>query len=161
MNNKSLEDIKNIEVRKEIFKLLEIFEEGFINSCLDLVICHPINPVDIADGEDFDYKIWHGKGRNVYCNVYFGIETCKSKLDVQRKVLEFWSRDAYKTEFAGKEVNKLIHKYIRNGINEYLGTSFDEKDMEKIYTYLGNGVNHRLCETFIKSKFDLNVLGEK
>lgn len=159
MTHKELEEIKNIEVRKEAFKLLEIFEEGFLNSELELVICHPINPVDICN--DFDYKVWHGRGRNVYCNVYFNIGACKNKLEVQRNVLEYWSREASKAMFAGKEVNEVIHEYIRNGINEYLKTNFTAKDMELIYEYLGNGINHSLCEKFIESKYDMKLLGKE
>ena len=161
MKQKELEEIKNIEVRKEAFKLLEIFEEGFLNNELDLVICHPVNPVDICD--NFDYRIWHGKGRNVYCNVYFNIGTCESKLEVQRKVLEYWSRSASKAMFAGagKAVNEIIHKYIRNGINEYLRTNFSAEDMELIYDRLGNGINHSLCEKFIESNYDMKLLGKE
>lgn len=156
MKNKSIEDLENLEVRKEIFKLLEIFEEGFLNSELELVICHPINPVDIAD--DFIYRRLYRKGKNVYCNVYFNAKTCQSKLDVQRKVIEYWSRDAYKTQFAGEEVSEIIQDYIRQGINEYLKTDFDRDDMELIYTYLGNGINSKLCEEFIKNKFNLDII---
>lgn len=157
MMNRNITDIKNKEVQKEIFKLLELFEEGFLNSELELVVCHPVNPVDIADDE-FYYRALHGKGRNVYCNVYFRTEDCKNALDVKMKVLEWWSRDAYKTRFASEKVDEIIHKYIRNNINEYLKTNFSEEDMELIYEKLGNGINHELCEAFVKSKFNLKLL---
>lgn len=147
------------EVGKEIFKLMEIFKEGFLNHNLEFIICHPINPVDIdGDMDNWAYKQWHGKGKNVYCNVYFLTENCKTKLDVQRKVLEWWSRAAYKTEFASKKANEQIHKYIRNGINEYLQTNFTEDDLELIYTKLGNAIRSELCENFIKSGFDMSLL---
>jgi hypothetical protein len=29
----------------------------------------------------------------------------------------------------------------------------------KIYTYLGNGVDRKLCKKFIESDFDLSLLG--
>ena len=154
MGNKTLEDIKNIAVRKEVFKLLEYFEEGFINGCLELVICHPVNPVDV----DSNYGFWHGKGKNIYCNYYFGISNCESALDVKRKVLEYWSRHACKTEPAGTEISNIIQNYVRYGINEYLKTSFSKEDFEIIYQHLGNGINSKLCEKFIKSKFNLKVL---
>lgn len=157
---RTIDDIKNPEVKKEVFKLLEIFEEGFLNSELELVICHPVNPVDVCE-EDFDYRLLHGQGRNVYCNVYFRTEDCKTKKDIQRKILEWWSRDAYKTMFAGEKVSQIIQDYIRFGINEYLNTDFSRGDMEKIYSKLGNGINHALCEKFIESNFDMKVLGEE
>lgn len=55
-DRRELEDIRNLEVRKEVFKILEIFEEGFLNSQLELVICHPVNPVDICDDIDYNFK---------------------------------------------------------------------------------------------------------
>ena len=154
MANKSLEDIKNIAVRKEIFKLLEYFDEGFINGCLELVICHPVNPVDV----DYNYRLWHGKGKNIYCNYYFDISNCNSALDVKRKVIEYWSRHACKTEPAGTEISNIIQNYVRYGINEYLKTAFSKEDFEIIYQHLGNGINSELCEKFIKSKFNLKIL---
>ena len=158
-DRRELEDIKNLEVRKEVFKILEIFEEGFLNSQLELVICHPVNPVDICD--DFDYRIWHGKGRNVYCNYYFRTEDCNSKMDIKCKVLAWWSRAAFKEEPAGRQASEVIQDYVRRGINEYLGTNFSREDMELIYIYLGNDINRKLCEEFIKSKYDLSLLEKR
>lgn len=155
---KYIHDIKNKEVAKEIFKLLEIFSEGFINNEMEIVICHPVNPVDVYEGEEPYYKAFHGKGRNVYCNVYFCINSCSDKKDVQAKVLEWWSRDAYKTQFAGSKVTEIIQDYIRRGINEYLKTCFSRDDMETIYCHLGNSINHALTMKFIESKFNMEVL---
>ena len=154
-----IEDIENEEVRKEVFKLLNIFEEGFLNSELELVICHPINPVDICD--DWLEKLQRGNGRNVYCNQYFRTDNCETKKDVQKKVLAYWSRGACKTRFGGGKVTELIQNYIRRGINEYLGTNFSKEEMETIYTYLGNGCNEDMCERFIASKFDMGVLNHE
>ena len=157
IKKRSIEEIENIEVRKEISKLLEIFEEGFLNSELELVICHPINATDHCT---WDYKYLHKvSGRNVYCNVYFLTSNCKSKKDVIAKVLEWWSRDAYKSEFpCGESTSVVIQDYIREGINEYLGTDFSREDMELIYTYLGNAIHHDLCLKFIESGYDLSLL---
>ena len=38
---------------------------------------------------------------------------------------------------------------------------FTEDDMNLIYTYLGNDCNRKLCEDFINSGFDMNILREK
>lgn len=93
---------------------------------------------------------------------YFILENCKSELDVKCKVLEWFSRAAYKTEpYRTKKKNDEFHKFMFDGINEFLGTQFTEDDMELIYTYLGNAVNHELTIQFICSGYDLEVLKEK
>lgn len=155
---KSVSEIKNKEVQKEVFKLLEIFEEGFINDEMEIVICHPVNPVDVYEGDDIYYKTLHGRGRNVYCNVYFLIENCKTKKDVQCKVLEWWSRDACKAIHGSEKVSEIIQDYIRRGINEYLRTDFTRDDMCQIYCRLGNAIHHDLTLKFIESGFNMEVL---
>jgi len=165
-NRLPLSAIGNEEVRKEVAKLLAIFPEGFINPCRELVICHPINPVDVSgltaeDIKDANYRFVHGKGRNMYCNVYFLTDGCENANDVKAKVIEWWSRDAHKTQFGGRESTKIIQRYIRNGINEYLGTGFDEEDLSTIYTYLGNAINHRLTLKFIESGYNMAIISEK
>ena len=159
-DRKSISEIKNKEVQEEVFKLMEIFDESFLNYELELVICHPVNPVDIYEGEKLYYKVLHGRGRNVYCNVYFRTIDCQTKKDVQCKVLEWWSRDASKAIHGSEEVSRIIQDYIRRGINEYLHTDFSREDMHEIYCKLGNRINHELTLKFIDSKFDMKVLGE-
>ena len=93
---------------------------------------------------------------------YFILENCKSELDVKCKVLEWFSRGAYKTEpYRAKQKNDEFHVFMLKGINEFLGTKFTEKDMELIYTYLGNVADHELTIKFICSGYDLEVLKEK
>ena len=48
--------------------------------------------------------------------------------------------------------------FILNGINQFLDTDFTEKDMEQIYTYLGNACNHEKTLRFIASGYDMSVL---
>lgn len=43
------------------------------------------------------------------------------------------------------------------GINAYLGTSFDKKDIETIYIHLGNACNHEKMLEFVKSGFDMDI----
>ena len=45
-----------------------------------------------------------------------------------------------------------------DGINKYLGTNFDFEDMGIIYTKLGNDVNRPLCEKFVDSGYDMNII---
>lgn len=92
-------------------------------------------------------------------NEYFILLDCETELDIKCKILEWFSRGAYKTEpYGSKQKNDEFHKFMRDGINEFLGTDFDSKDMEVIYTYLGNRCNHKRTLEFIKSGYDVQAL---
>ena len=92
-------------------------------------------------------------------NEYFSLENCKDELDVKCKVLEWFSRGAYKTEpYFSVRKNEEFHEFMRNGINEFLDTEFTEEDMEVIYTYLGNAIKHEKTIRFIESGYDMAVL---
>lgn len=54
---------------------------------------------------------------------------------------------------------KLQDEHL-DGINKLLDTKFTRDDMELIYTYLGNGIQHDLCLRFVTSGYDLEVLRE-
>ena len=98
--------------------------------------------------------IAHDKG-----NSYFILKTCKDEEEVKCKVLEWFSRDAFKSEpFCTDKKNDEYHKFMLNGINKFLGTSFTERDMPPIYCKLGNNVNRKLCIEFIRSGYNMNVL---
>lgn len=95
-------------------------------------------------------------------NEYFMLENCKNELDVKCKVLEWFSRAAYKTEpYRTDHKNEEFHEFMRNGINEFLKTDFTEEDMEEIYTYLGNAIHHGRTMRFIESGYDMQVLKQK
>ena len=94
-------------------------------------------------------------------NLYFGLNDVKSEFDVKCKLIEWCSRDACKSmPFSHARYNARYHNAVRDCINEYLGTDFGTKDMEKIYCELGNAVNHDLTMEFVKSGYDLKLLGE-
>lgn len=65
--------------------------------------------------------------------------------------------DAAATEKT-KKANTAFHQRQRKGVNTFLGTKFSESDMELIYTYLGNGCHADLCEQFIESGYDMQLL---
>ena len=91
-------------------------------------------------------------------NSYFILKDCTSRLDVQCKVLEWLSRDAYKSEpFNSAAKNIKFNEFILNGINTFLGTTFTYDDMDEIYTYLGNRCNHQRTLRFIESNYTLNL----
>ena len=80
----------------------------------------------------------------------FNLRNCETELDVKCKVLEWFSRGAYKTEpYSSKKKNEEFHAFMLKGINTFLGTQFIQADMEYIYTYLGNAINHDKTVEFI------------
>lgn len=92
-------------------------------------------------------------------NTYFILGNCETKLDIDCKVLEWFSRAAYKTEpYKTDYNNQVFHNYFLNGINKYFNTNFTEKDIEIIYTYLGNACHHQKTIDFIESGFDMSIL---
>ncbi len=94
-------------------------------------------------------------------NLYFRLEDCKNELDIKCKVLEWFSRCAYKTEpYKSKRKNDEYHKFVADGVNKFLDTNFNEKDFELIYTYLGNACNRKRTIKFIESGYDMNVFKE-
>lgn len=48
-----------------------------------------------------------------------------------------------------------------DGVNNFLDTDFSEKDMEEIYQYLGNAIDHSKTVRFVESRFDFSVLQEE
>lgn len=95
-------------------------------------------------------------------NSFFMLKNCKTETDIKCKVLEYLSRDSYKTEpFSRKNRNEEFHNYILDGINRFLDADFTKEDMDKIYTKLGNGINHEKTLDFIESGYDLKVLERK
>lgn len=95
-------------------------------------------------------------------NEYFILHNCETELDVKCKVIEWFSRGAYKTEpYRSKKKNDEFHAFMLDGINKFLGTEFTEEDIEVIYTYIGNACNHEKTILFIASGYDMTVLKNK
>ena len=95
-------------------------------------------------------------------NEYFILENCKDEREIKCKVLAWFSRGAHKTQhYNSKKKNNEYHQFMLDGINKYLGTNFDFEDMDIIYTKLGNDVNRPLCEKFVDSGYDVNILISK
>ena len=91
-------------------------------------------------------------------NEYFILRTCETELDVKCKVLEWFSRAAYKSQPFGQHKNKLFHAFMLNGINQFLETEFTTDDIDHIYTYLGNAINHAKTVRFVESGYDMAAL---
>ena len=92
-------------------------------------------------------------------NEYFILRDCETELNVKCKVLEWLSRATFKTAPFVERKNKSFHSFMLNGVNLFLGTVFTPTDMEQIYTYLGNAVNHKKTMRFIESGYDMATLG--
>lgn len=96
---------------------------------------------------------------HVRTNQYIILKDCKTPLDVECKVLEWFSRAAHKTSPYSKEWrNRKFHEFMLNGINAFLDTNFTEKDMDEIYCILGNAINHEKTVDFVESDYDFEVL---
>lgn len=87
-------------------------------------------------------------------NTYIMLNQVRDEQDFKAAVLEDCSRNAFKG-CSGK----LRDEHL-DGINKLLDTKFTKADMELIYTYLGNGIQHDLCLRFVESGYDLEVLRE-
>lgn len=95
-------------------------------------------------------------------NQYFILHDCTTEFDVKCKVLEWLSRAAFKTEpYSSDRENRIFHGFMLVGINTFLGTRFTDDDMEIIYTFLGNAVNHAKTVRFVESGYNMAVLEEE
>ncbi len=92
-------------------------------------------------------------------NLYFSLNNVKNEFDLKYKVLEWCSRDAYKsTPYSTDRRNRIYQDDVRGNINIFLKTNFARNDMELIYSKLGNGVNHELTIKFVQSNYDMKIL---
>lgn len=100
--------------------------------------------------------IAHQKG-----NEYFILRNCETELEIKCKVLEWLSRGAYKAEpYKTEKANAAFHKFMLDGINQFLQTDFTHEDMCKIYIHIGNACNHEKTIRFIESGYDFSILME-
>lgn len=124
----------NENIREYVTDLLEIFPNSFVNENQEFIAVPKTN-------------------------LYFILENCNSLLDIKCKVLEWFSRDAYKAEpFRRNLRNEEYQNNIREKMNDFLGTDFTRDDMKIIYCKLGNAIKHNLTIEFINSGYDMNLL---
>jgi hypothetical protein len=92
-------------------------------------------------------------------NLYFRLEDVETELDLICKLLEWCSRDAYKTEpFRNDYRNQKYQDSVREHINNILRTEFTRDEMEEIYCKLGGCVNRQKTIKFIDSNYDISLL---
>ena len=117
-------------------KLFFAFPNGFINHNLEFIA-------------------------NLRVNSFFYLEDCETEEDVAAKVLEWFSREAHKSQhYKSERRNRQVHEYHLEGINAFCGTLFTEDEIGEIYTHLGNRVNHKKTLLFIRSGYDMEVFAE-
>lgn len=85
-------------------------------------------------------------------NLYFMLHDVHCQSDFECKLISWLSRPAH------KGTTLYWQDYILRGLNSYFGTTWSKEDMSIIYTKLGNDINIKLCNNFIMSGFDLNLL---
>lgn len=97
-----------------------------------------------------------------HSNTYICFGDCKKPIDIECKVLEWFSRPASKgMPYQQEWRNRQFRKFMLDGINDFLETDFIESDMEEIYQYLGNSINHEKTMRFIESGYDFKVLEDR
>lgn len=132
-NVKIYNDI-NENIKEYVYDLLELFPNSFVS----------------------EYQEFIAVPRT---NLYFNLKNCNSLLDIKCKVLEWFSRDACKSQpFRSDWRNAEYWDNIREKINDFLGTDFTAEEMMIIYTRLGNACNHKLCIEFIESGYNMKLL---
>ena len=94
-------------------------------------------------------------------NSYFCLDNIETREEASAKVLEYLSREAFKSQHFNVEWrNHQVHDYHLRGINAFCGTAFTEDNIDIIYTHLGNGCNREKTLKFIRSGYNLTVLTE-
>ena len=117
-----------------VVKLAKAFPGGFLN----------------GNGEFIAHK---------KANEYIGLIDCETEIDVKCKVLEWFSRGAHKTKPFSRSIdNTAFNIFMLDGINKFLETRFTVEDIDQIYTYLGNRINHKKTMKFIESGYAMEVL---
>lgn len=86
-------------------------------------------------------------------NNYFNLESCADNSEAECKVLEWFFRPACKGTSKSRS-------YMRGGLEKFFDHKFSDREIERIYTHLGNGINRERTKMYIASGFDISVLSE-
>lgn len=121
----------------DLNKLLNSFPGAFIGRNMELII-------------------------NDKTHAYISLLNCKTVLDIKCKILEILSIEASSSlHFKTEKKNNEYHQKLTAYINDYLGTNFSVNEMNDIYCYLGNGINHEKTKEFILSDYNPSILINK
>lgn len=124
-------------MQKVLKKLMNSFPEAILNNNFEFIVCPETN-------------------------LFFNLSNCSNEEDVKCKILEWGSRDCFKTEpYDTCKKNEEYHERILSYVNKFFETNFTQYGMEIIYNKLGNAINHDLTLKFVKSGCDFSILGVK
>ena len=127
-------EVKMINDKKLLENLFVCFPDGFINSNLEFIAIPKTN-------------------------LYFNLGNCETEIDVKCKILEWFSRDAYKSmPFRSNWRNEQYNNSVLFAINKFFGTSFTTEEMGEIYGKLGNAIRHSKTIEFVQSGYDFGLL---
>lgn len=134
-NGSKMDEVTNAKDMAEARKaLLQSFPGSFINS-RDEFIAH------------------------MKANECILLSNCETPEDIECKVLEWFSRAAFKSQPYSQEWrNRKFHEFMLRGINAFLETNFSPEDMEIIYQKLGNRIRHELTVGFVEHGKDIEWL---
>lgn len=92
-------------------------------------------------------------------NVYTLLDDVETDDDFKVKLCEWFSRDCgCALRYTKRTRLERYYQDNTDAFNCICGTNFTVKQMQYIYTYLGNGIRHELVKKFVKSGFDLSVI---
>lgn len=92
-------------------------------------------------------------------NVYLGLDDVNTDDDFKVKLCEFLSRDcSCALRYSRQKTLEHYWQVNTNNFNALCGTNFTIEQMDYIYSYLGNGIKHKLAQQFVASGFDLSVI---
>lgn len=83
-------------------------------------------------------------------NIYFRLGDCKDRRDIVVKLIHWCTRL--------KAMTMEEKQYMKDGLNLFFRKTFTLADYSYIYAALGNGIDSRLTDEFIRRGFDLNLI---
>lgn len=112
-------------------------------------------PVIQANADSEKYELILVRKTNLYLVIRYDMNV----LDLKCSILEWLSRSACKGgSYRYERLNEKYQDKILECINNILKASFSHEDIDKIYTYLGNGIHHSNTIKFVQSDYDMNLL---
>ena len=118
-----------------IKRLMYIFNESFINSNFELIL---------------------ERERNIFTV----LSNLKTERDLVINMLERKTRPCIIGITDDDSDAEKFRDNFNEFMSEYTHKNFTEEEISLIYKKLGNGVNRELCEEFIESGYDMQVLEE-
>lgn len=149
---------------EKLFELMQCFDARgriYINQFKELILKFyyeeeefDFERISYEEAEEygFDVSKAHNYEKQTVEKNYQTYLCYKDDYPIEEQIISSLSRPAH------KEGTKESREWILDGINKFLGTKFNDADIELIYTKLGNGCNPDLRKKFVESNYDMNIL---